>query len=150
MIKFSQFGRWPVASLVVLFGVHTTAQLDGCGVCAVMLTWPYSDVQQVLLAVNYSTSTLLLQVFASVSQTGFLAVRWSQGRVPSGRAPMGMRTQLITKDSDIPLAKASHIAKARNNLFCLLIRAVAGNPWSLFICHGEFKQGSKRQPRDTV
>lgn len=51
-------------------------------VCAVMLTWPYSDVQQVLLAVNYSTSTLLLQVFASVSQTGFL------GTVVSGQSPI--------------------------------------------------------------
>ena len=75
------------------------------------------------------------------------SVRASPSGLVLGKAQL---TELITKDDAVPLAGAAHVAKARDNLLCLLIRAAAGKLWSPCICHGEFKQGSVRQPRGTV
>lgn len=156
MIKFSQFGRWPVASLVVLFGVHTTAfnwwLWCVCGhVNLALLGCPAGPVGCQLEHLHLGSPCVRFCkpdcLSCSMVVSGQSPIRASPNGLVLSKAQL---TQLITKDNDIPLAEASHMAKARNNLSCLLIRAVAGNLWSFFTCHGEFKQGGMRQPRGTV
>lgn len=136
---------------MVSSGIHTTA-FNYTGRCV------FCNVKLASLIHPAGTAGCQLEHLGSPPCVHLCKPNWlSCSMVVSGQSsnrasPNGLAqlTQPITMGNDVPLAKASYVAKTRINLFCLLMRDVARNLWPFKICHREFKQGSIWQPSGRV